>query len=116
MIFAQEKDDAIVLTLDDAIKIAFEKNWDVKISEKDISKAESQISEAYSNAFPRIDLNGRYTRNIKMPVLFILPRTPFNTSGQTMTMELGSDNAYDATISLSQVIYSMKVNTAIQVA
>lgn len=116
LIFAQEKISPMVLSLNDAINIALEKNWDIKLSEKDIFKAEEQISEAYANAFPRIDFNGRYVRNVKLPVLFIPPNTPFNPSDQTQTFALGADNAYDATISLSQVLYSQKVNTAIQVA
>ncbi len=115
-VMAQDKNGALVLTLDEAIKLALEKNWDVKISEKEMDRAQEQIHEAYSNAFPRIDLKANYTRNIKLPVMFIPPGTPFNTSGQTMTFELGSDNAYDATFSLNQVLYSQKVNTAIQVA
>ncbi len=114
--YAQVQNETLVLTLDDAIKLALEKNWDVKISEKEIDKAHEQINEAYANAFPRVNFSANYTRNIKLPVMFIPPGTPFNTSGQTMTFELGSDNAYDATISLNQVLYSQKVNTAIQVA
>lgn len=116
LITAQDMPAHIELTLNDAINIALENNWDAKISQKDILRAEEQINEAYANAFPRIDLNGRYVRNIKMPVLFIPPGNPFNPTTQTQTIELGADNAYDATISLSQVLYSQKVNTAIKIA
>ncbi|MEW6196349.1 MAG: TolC family protein [Bacteroidota bacterium] len=115
-IAAQDQNAPFVISLDDAIKLALEKNWDVKLSEKDILRADEQISEAYANAFPRLEFNGRYVRNIKLPVLFLPSGTPFNESGKTMTLELGSDNAYDLTFSLSQVIYSQKVNTAIQIA
>jgi outer membrane protein TolC len=114
---AQESAESpLILTIRDAINLALEKNWDVKLSEKEILKAEEQISEAYANAFPRVEFNGRYVRNIKLPVLFLPSGTPFNESGKTITLELGSDNAYDLTFSLSQVLYSQKVNTAIQVA
>lgn len=112
---AQEK-ESLTLTLTDAIGMALEKNWDIKIANQDVLKAEEQINEAYANAFPRIDLTGRYIRYIELPVLFIPPNTAFNPTPSTLTFKLGSDNSYDATVSLSQVIYSQKVNTAIKIA
>ncbi len=115
-ITAQQTPDTLYFTLDEAIAKALENNWDVKISQKEIQKSEQQIKEAYSNAFPKIDLAGNYIRNIKLPVLFIPPNTAFNPSDQTQTFELGSSNSIDATFTLSQVLYSQKVNTAIQIA
>ncbi|MCX8011146.1 MAG: TolC family protein [Ignavibacteria bacterium] len=113
---AQIQNSPIVLTLKDAISIALEKNYDMLLAEEEIKKSEKQINEAYSNAFPRIELSGQYTRNIKLPVLFIPPNTPFNPSPKTLTFELGSANSYNAGLSFSQVIYNQKVNTAIKIA
>ncbi len=113
---AQVKNDTLVFTLDKAIQKALENNWDIKISEKDILKAEAQISEAYANAFPRLDLSGQYVRNIKLPVLFLPPGTAFNPTDQTQTIELGSKNGFTGSLTLSQVVYSQKVNTAIKIA
>lgn len=111
VLFGQTKNDTLYLTLNDAIKKAVELNWDVQIANKDIQKAEEQISEAYANVFPRIDFTGKYIRNIKLPVLFLPP-----ISGFPATLEIGSKNSFDAAITLSQVIFNMKVNTAIQIA
>ncbi len=115
-LFPQDSKDTLSLTLNQAIAIALEKNWDIQIANEDIKKAEEQISEAYANAFPRLEFNGRYIRNIKFPVLFIPPNNPFNPTDQTLTIELGSKNSYDLGFSVSQVIYNQKVNTAIQIA
>lgn len=106
----------ITLTLKDALAIAQEKNWDIRIAGEDIKRAEEQINEAYSNAWPSVSFTGRYVRNIKLPVLFIPPNTAFNPSPETQTFELGSDNSIDAGITLTQVLYSQKVNTAVQIA
>ena len=114
-VFAQNK-DTLYLTLHDAVSRALENNWDVKLSEKDIQKAQEQIDEAYANAFPRLNLQGTYVRNIKLPVLFLPPNSAFNPTSQTQTLELGSKNSYDAALTLSQVLYSQKVNTAIKIA
>ncbi|MDR3611089.1 MAG: TolC family protein [Ignavibacteriaceae bacterium] len=108
---AQNINDTLYFTLNDAIKKALELNWDVQISRKDIQKSEEQVSEAYSNVFPRIDFTGKYIRNIKLPVLF-LPPIP----GFPPTLEIGSKNSFDAALTLSQVIYNQKINTAIQIA
>ncbi|NWF89754.1 MAG: TolC family protein [Ignavibacteriaceae bacterium] len=115
-LFCQVSNDTLRLTINQAIAIALEKSWDIQIANKDIEKAEEQISEAYANAFPRLEFSGRYIRNIKSPVLFIPPNNPFNPTDQTMTIELGSKNSYDLGFSVSQVIYNQKVNTAIQIA
>ena len=115
-VFAQQPPDTLYYTIDEAIAKAVENNWDIKISQKEIQKSQEQIDEAYSNAFPRIEFTGRYVRNIKLPVLFIPPNTAFNPTDQTQTFELGSANSVDATFTLSQVLYSQKVNTAIKIA
>jgi outer membrane protein TolC len=81
-----------------------------------MDKAQSQIDEAYANAFPKIEFKGTYTRNIKLPVLFIPPNPLFNNTDQTLQIELGSKNSFDAALTMSQVIYNQKVNTAIQIA
>lgn len=112
----QQPDEPLVLTLKEAIDKALEMNWDLKIAQQDVKKAEEQINEAYSNAYPKLDVTGQYTRNFKLPVLFIPPDNAFNPSSETMTMEMGAKNNYAGTISLSQVIYSQKVNTAIKIA
>jgi outer membrane protein TolC len=79
--------DNLVLSLNDAVSKALENNWDIQLSKKDIEKSQEQISEAYSNAFPRLDFTGNYTRNIKLPVLFIPPDNAFNPTSQTLVME-----------------------------
>lgn len=112
----EDKKPPLVVTLQEAINMALQNNWDIKLSEKEIEKANEQISEAYSNAFPRLDLKGNYIRNIKLPVLFLPPNTAFNPTEQTVTLELGASNNWDASVTLSQVLYSQKVNTAIQIA
>ncbi len=114
---AQTPNDKITLTLDDALKIALESNWDIKMGIQDTKKAEEQINEAYSNAYPGLSFGANYSRYIKMPVMFIPPNTPMlNPTSSTATIELGSKNSYTGTLSLAQTIYNQKVNTAIKIA
>ncbi|MGE5399176.1 MAG: TolC family protein [Ignavibacteriales bacterium] len=106
----------IKLSLKDAIGIAMQKNKDILISDQDLLKAEAQINEAYGNAYPQLSFSANYSRNIELPSLFIAPNTPFNSSPNTVTFSLGANNSYTAGLSLSQVLFSAKVNTAIKIA
>jgi outer membrane protein len=116
-LFSQQKDDStLVLTLDKSISIALANNRDIQLSKQDVLKSDAQIDEAYANVWPTIDINTSYDRNIKAPVLFIPPDNLFNPTDQTISFSLGAKNSFDLTASLSQTIFSLKVNTAIRIA
>ncbi|OGU77091.1 MAG: hypothetical protein A2V93_01595 [Ignavibacteria bacterium RBG_16_34_14] len=117
VILPQSEPDSIInLTLGDAVKIALENNRDIQLAKLDLKKADEQINEAYADVWPSINAVGEYNRNIKSPVLFIPPNTPFNPSSQTMTFSLGAKNSYNVRATLNQTIFSAKVNTAIKIA
>ena len=117
-IFSQSSSDSstIILTLDKAVNMALEKNYDVQIANFNEMNAEAQITEAYGGAWPRLSFSGIYTRNIKLPVLFLPPNTPFNPSSSTETFSLGANNSYNLGISLSQTIFDPRLGTAISIA
>jgi len=110
------KDSVIVLDLNKVIELALKNNYDVRLARKDVEKAQSQIDEAYSSVWPSINGTADYTRNVKSPVLFIPPNTPFNPSSSPQTISLGADNSYNLRATLNQTLFSLKVNTAINIA
>jgi outer membrane protein TolC len=114
--FAQQQPEKLTLTLDEAIQIALKNNYDLQMGIQDTKKADEQINEAYSNAYPSVSFSGQYLRNIQLPVMFIPPNSAFNPTSETQTFELGSKNSYSATITVGQTIYNQKVNTAIKIA
>ncbi len=109
-------DEIIVLTLEKAVNIALEKNYDVQIANYNLMNAEAQITEAYAGAWPKLNFSGTYSRNLKLPVLFLPPNTPFNPSSSTETFSLGANNSYNVGLSLSQTIYDPRLGTAITIA
>ena len=115
-ISAQSQDSVITLTLNKAISIALEKNRDIQLSRQDVERSSAQIDEAYANVWPTINFNGQYQRNIKLPVLFLPPNTPFNKTNSTQTFSLGANNSYNLSFSLNQTLFSLKVNTAVKIA
>ena len=52
------------LTLDDAIEIALERAYAIRLARLDVETAESQVREAYGSLFPRVDASSSYTRNV----------------------------------------------------
>ena len=104
------------LTLDAALTMALEQNRDVMIADGDRNRAEEQVREARAGAFPQLTVSGSYTRNIKKPVLFLPPNSAINPTNQTMTFELGSDNAYTVAASLSQALFNWRVGLAMDIA
>jgi outer membrane protein TolC len=109
-------DTKIVLTLDSAVALALGGNRDVMIAEKDRYRADAQVNEAWAGAMPQISITGLYTRNVRLPVLFLPPNSVFNPGSSTETLELGSNNSYLLGATLSQVLFSRKIGVALDIA
>ena len=106
----------IRLTLDSAVTLALAQNREVLIADRERDKAGAQVAEATSGALPQLSVSGLYTRNIRLPVLFLPPNTVFNPGSGTETLELGSNNSYMVGATLSQTLYSRKVGVALDIA
>jgi outer membrane protein len=101
-----------VLTLDDAIQIALQKNQDLTSARLEVDKANARVNEAIGTALPSLDFTGRYTRALKKPVFF-LPDFNDLSSGRTMPVEIGSNHAVDMTLSVQQILFNSAVITGI---
>ena len=55
---------AMTLTLDQAIEIALERAYAIRLADLDTETARSQVREAYGGLFPRVDASSGYTRNV----------------------------------------------------
>lgn len=113
---AQGAGTPMVITLDKALEIAARQNRDIQIADQDRLKADAQITEARSGAFPQLNVSAVYTRNIKNAVLFIPPNSLINPTPNTQTFELGAANAYQAGATLSQPLFNWRVGVAMDIA
>lgn len=104
------------LSLEGAIDMALKNNRDVQLAVQDMLKADQQIKEAYSGAYPEINFTGSYQRNLKSPVMFLPANTVINPTPGVKSMSIGSDNSYNFGLSLNQQLYNRKVNTGIKIA
>ncbi|MBM3263622.1 MAG: TolC family protein [candidate division Zixibacteria bacterium] len=83
------------LTLEDAVRLALERNETVLIAEQSVAKAKGQVMSARSEAFPKLSLTGFYNRNWRVPTSVI--------NGNTL--RFGSTNVLNGGLSLSIPIY-----------
>jgi outer membrane protein len=99
--------EPVVLSIDDAIKMAVESNSSLKNAERTSRLYNERIREYWGGAYPSIDVTATYTRNLEKPLFFL--------GGSKV--EIGSDNDYTAIAELNQVLWAGgKVRTGIKMA
>lgn len=59
--------DGVRLGLDEALELAVMQSHAMKSAQLNAQSAQSQVDQAWGQAFPRVDLSASYTRNIKQP-------------------------------------------------
>ena len=103
--------ETLRIGLDQAIDIALDNNDTYRIAEKELDKADGQVTEAVAGALPQITGNLRYLKNWKVPV------GVFQMNGETVTFKFGTDNSYVADLTLTQPIYAGgRTFTALKIA
>lgn len=56
--------DALSLSLDEAIQIALERAYAVRLAELDVATSRAQVYEAYGSLYPQVSASSSYTRNV----------------------------------------------------
>ena len=102
--------DPQVLPLDEAIATALDRNREVREARLQVEQAAGQVTEAWGEIFPRIDLNASWTRNISPPVSF-LPAIFFDPDrdpDELVPVAFGLDNAWSSNLSLEQPLFQAR--------
>jgi len=94
------KAEPIELDLKEAINVALEKNEAYKIAQKELEKANGQVTEAVAGALPQITGGLTYLKN------WVVPTGVFQMNGETVTFKFGTDNSYTANLTLTQPLYA----------
>ncbi len=63
--------DKVVLTLEDALKIALSENVSVKVADMEIERSEYSKKGTYASLFPQVSGSGSYQRTIKKQVMYM---------------------------------------------
>lgn len=97
---AQSPPDTLRLSVDDAVRYSMRNGVEAAIARQDVAAADAQVGVALSYALPQIGFAGSYSRNLKKPVFFI------EFGGETQSFEVGQDNAWFGTLTLSQTLWA----------
>jgi outer membrane protein len=97
-----------LVTLEQAVAIGLQNNRDLKSARLEVDRAEARVREAWGYALPSLDLAGRYTRALERPVFF-LPDFADPGSNRTVAVQIGTEHAFDVTLSARQTIFNSTV-------
>lgn len=102
-VMAQQAQDSIIISLDQAIEIALEENNSIKIADLTIEKSGYSKKGTYAALYPNISASGSYQRTIKKQVMAM----DFN--GNAMEIEVGKWNNVNAGISASMPLINAQL-------
>ena len=96
-----------MLTVDDAVRIAFERNRDLRTARLAVEEAGSQVAEVWGQTLPQVDFSASYIRNISPPVSFVPARVfdPGAPAGEFISLQFGADNSWQSALSVEQALF-----------
>ncbi|MGE5314416.1 MAG: TolC family protein [Acidobacteriota bacterium] len=96
------------ITLEDAVRLALEKNQELAVARLETDKSHARVSEAWSNTMPSISFEGTYMRAIKKPVYFF-PDFFNPSSGKILPIEMGTDHSVNLNFTARQILFNSAV-------
>ena len=124
----------LVLTLDDAIKIALSENVSVKVADREVERYQYAKKGTYASLFPQIDGSASYQRTIKRQVMYMdfdmgsisgmapggdeqtaqadIPGMPSMSDG----IEVGRWNTYTTGVSVGMPLFNAQLWKSLEIA
>jgi outer membrane protein len=96
-----------VMTLDDVVRTALERNRQLEAARLDQTGADQQVREAWGNVYPQVNLVSTFTRNLEVPQQF-LPAQIFDPEaepGALIPVRFGTDNNWFGQIRAEQPLF-----------
>lgn len=100
---AEASQTPVVITLQQALKIALSENVSVKVADLEIKRTEYAKKGAYAALYPQIDLTGSYQRTLKKQVMYM------TMGGQSMGIEVGKSNTINVGASAAMPIVNAQL-------
>ena len=100
---AQQEQDSLIISLDQAIEIALEESNSIKIADLTIEKSGYAKKGTYAALYPNVSASGSYQRTIKKQVMAM------DFGGQAMEIEVGKWNNVNAGISASMPLINAQL-------
>ena len=102
------KEPSLLSTVAEA---AVERNREIIDAEYQLALANEQVSEAFSDIYPNVNLSTSYTRNVAPQVSF-LPAQIFDPSaaqGDFIPVQFGADNIWNLSLNLEQTLVDPRI-------
>lgn len=106
--------DTLRIDIEKAIEISLSDNPTIKLANKEIERQHYYKDEVTGGFYPTLSGSAQYTRNINPQVIF-LPSGIFGP-GTGGAMKIGSDNSYNAGLTLSVPLFAPSLFKLIQVS
>ena len=103
VLHAQQAQDSLIISLDQAIEIALEESNSVKIADLTIEKSGYAKKGTYAALYPNISASGSYQRTIKKQVMAM------DFGGNAMEIEVGKWNNVNAGVSASMPLINAQL-------
>ncbi|MVM29748.1 TolC family protein [Spirosoma sp. HMF4905] len=104
------------LTMDDAVKLALDKNRDLKVATLETSKSTQKVVEARGYALPTVAASAQYLYYFNKQVSFLPGSFVGLGDDQVATFRVGGSNALLGGVAVSQPLFQTSVRSGIKVA
>lgn len=98
------------------LKLAEANNRQIQLARADLKTASAEKLSAFSRAFPKIDVNAGYNRNLQENVFFFEATDPVTGELQRGSFKTSFTNEFRLSAVLRQTLFSFEVGYAIQAA
>lgn len=97
--------------LSDIVQAALDRNRDVLDAEYQLAVAAEQVSEAWSEVYPSVDLSTSFTRNVAPQVSFLPAQIfdPAAAEGDFIPVQFGADNIWNLAVNAEQTIFDPRI-------
>ncbi len=115
---ASAQSDEPAMGLTSLARSALDRNRELRVAREGYVTAEEQVSEAWTNVNPTVDLTGSYTRNVS-PTVNFLPAQIFDPQAgpdDYIKVQFGADNVWNSTLSVEQPLFQPNVLVALGAA
>ena len=92
------------MTLPEVVRTALDRSREIQQARYALDQAEEQVSEAWGNVYPVVELSANYTRNVS-PSISFLPAIIFNPAAgpeELIPVRFGADNLWTSSITVDQ--------------
>lgn len=98
------------------IEMAEKNNIAIKLAQADLKMASAEKLQAFSDAFPKIDVDAGYNRNFKQNRFFFTVENPQTGELETSSFQTSFNNEFSVNAILRQTLFSFEVGYALQAA